>query len=121
MRPGQRRRRSDKDNIPAGIRKLPSPPTTLEQAQMEWDLVETVQPGKHSTYTCSLPELYLFSSFLLALRTLLVYTTKNRALFQFCEIIETQTELRFGTDFKFLDIFQKEECVFVERFYEKRK
>ena len=66
MRPGQRRRRSDKDNIPAGIRKLPSPPTTLEQAQMEWDLVETVQPGKHSTYTCSLPELYLFSSFLLS-------------------------------------------------------
>ncbi|KAJ7384392.1 ELMO domain-containing protein 3 [Desmophyllum pertusum] len=45
MRPGQRRRRSDKDNIPPGIRKLPSPPTTLEQAQMEWDLVETVQPG----------------------------------------------------------------------------
>lgn len=45
MRPGKRRRRSDKDNIPAGIRKLPSPPTTLEQAQMEWDLVETVQPG----------------------------------------------------------------------------
>lgn len=44
-RPGKRRRRSDKDNIPAGIRKLPSPPTTLEQAQMEWDLVETVQPG----------------------------------------------------------------------------
>ena len=56
-----------------------------------------------------------------ALRTLLVYTTKNRALFQFCEIIETQIELRFGTDFKFLDIFQLEECVFVERFYEKRK
>ena len=51
----------------------------------------------------------------------LVYTTKNRALFQFCEIIETQIELRFGTDFKFLDIFQLEECVFVERFYEKRK
>lgn len=45
MRPGKRRRRSNKDNIPAGIRKLPSPPTTLEQAQMEWDLVETVQPG----------------------------------------------------------------------------
>ncbi|PFX29036.1 ELMO domain-containing protein 3-like [Stylophora pistillata] len=45
MRPGKRRRRSDKDNIPPGIRKLPSPPTTLEQAQMEWDLVETVQPG----------------------------------------------------------------------------
>ena len=45
VRPGKRRRRSDKDNIPAGIRKLPSPPTTLEQAQMEWDLVETVQPG----------------------------------------------------------------------------
>lgn len=45
VRPGQRRRRSDKDNIPPGIRKLPSPPTTLEQAQMEWDLVETVQPG----------------------------------------------------------------------------
>lgn len=44
-RPGKRRRRSDKDNIPAGIRKLPSPPTTLEQAQMEWDLVETVQSG----------------------------------------------------------------------------
>ena len=56
-----------------------------------------------------------------ALRTLLVYTTKNRALFQFCEIIETQIELRFGTDFKFLDIFQLEEYVFVERFYEKRK
>lgn len=46
MRPGKRRRRSDKDNIPPGIRKLPSPPTTLEQAQMEWDLVETVQPGR---------------------------------------------------------------------------
>lgn len=45
VRSGKRRRRSDKDNIPAGIRKLPSPPTTLEQAQMEWDLVETVQPG----------------------------------------------------------------------------
>lgn len=45
MRPGKRRRRSDKDNLPAGIRKLPSPPTTLEQAQMEWDLVETVQSG----------------------------------------------------------------------------
>ena len=45
VRPGKRRRRSDKDNIPPGIRKLPSPPTTLEQAQMEWDLVETVQPG----------------------------------------------------------------------------
>ena len=45
MRPGKRRRRLDKDNIPPGIRKLPSPPTTLEQAQMEWDLVETVQPG----------------------------------------------------------------------------
>lgn len=44
-RPGKRRRRSDKDNIPPGVRKLPSPPTTLEQAQMEWDLVETVQPG----------------------------------------------------------------------------
>ena len=45
VRSGKRRRRSDKDNIPPGIRKLPSPPTTLEQAQMEWDLVETVQPG----------------------------------------------------------------------------
>ena len=55
------------------------------------------------------------------LRTLVVYTTKNRALFQFCENIETQIELRFGTDFKFLDLFQLEECVFVERFYEKRK
>lgn len=44
-RAGKRRRRSDKDNIPPGVRKLPSPPTTLEQAQMEWDLVETVQPG----------------------------------------------------------------------------
>jgi len=50
MRPGKRRRRSDKDNIPAGIRKLPSPPTTLEQAQMEWDLVETVQPGMLAKY-----------------------------------------------------------------------
>ena len=48
MRPAKRRRRSEKDNIPAGIRKLPSPPTTLEQAQMEWDLVETVQPGKQN-------------------------------------------------------------------------
>ena len=61
VRPGKRRRRSDKDNIPAGIRKLPSPPTTLEQAQMEWDLVETVQPGMltkymynvQCTYTCA--------------------------------------------------------------------
>ena len=59
MRPGKRRRRSDKDNIPAGIRKLPSPPTTLEQAQMEWDLVETVQPGKPSSY--NLPYLSTFS------------------------------------------------------------
>lgn len=49
VRSGKRRRRSDKDNIPPGIRKLPSPPTTLEQAQMEWDLVETVQPGNGQT------------------------------------------------------------------------
>lgn len=49
VRFGKRRRRSDKDNIPPGIRKLPSPPTTLEQAQMEWDLVETVQPGNGQT------------------------------------------------------------------------
>ena len=57
MRPGKRRRRSDKDNIPLGIRKLPSPPTTLEQAQMEWDLVETVQPGRLSK--CSI-QLYFY-------------------------------------------------------------
>ena len=43
---GRARLRSPpRSSIPAGIRKLPSPPTTLEQAQMEWDLVATVQPG----------------------------------------------------------------------------
>ena len=50
MRPGKRRRRSDKDNIPAGIRKVPSPPTTLEQAQMECDLVGTIQQGTGMQY-----------------------------------------------------------------------
>lgn len=41
----QRGRSHKKSSLPPGIRKLPSPPTTLEQAQMEWDMVETVQPG----------------------------------------------------------------------------
>ena len=46
-RGGRARLRSPpRSNIPPGIRKLPSPPTTLEQAQMEWDLVATVQPGQ---------------------------------------------------------------------------
>ncbi|KAK3738674.1 hypothetical protein QZH41_009122 [Actinostola sp. cb2023] len=39
------RKHTQKSSLPPGIRKLPSPPTNLEQAQMEWDMVETVQPG----------------------------------------------------------------------------
>ena len=42
-------------------------------------------------------------------------------VFHFCEIIQTLIKLRIATDFKFLDNFQLEECVFIERYCEKRK